>query len=227
MKAKRQPFTLIELLVVIAIIAILAALLLPSLNKARETAKSAGCASNQKQLGLAFASYSNDYNSYLPCLNYSPSSSSATPYGWYTNILVYGGYLPKPRSWYNEYYGNITLGVWRCPSFSDSMMSWCGGFGVAQSPTASFYYGRYPRLSEYKRASEVLLMSDCWIPSPYRSWPSMYSPSLWDGSSVQEAASVHGSGAGSNVLFFDGHLAFRRYLDLKANVNDIFGISSR
>jgi len=227
MKAKKTAFTLIELLVVIAIIAILAALLLPSLNKARDTAKSAGCSGNQKQIGLAFASYANEYNSYLPCLNYSSNSGSPTPYGWYPNILIYGGYLPKPKSWYNEYYGNVTLGVWRCPSFKDSMMSWCGGFGVAQSPSSSFYYGRYPRLAEYKRSSEVLLQTDCWIPNPYRSWISMYGPSSWDGSTVQEAARVHGSETGSNVLFFDGHIAFRRYVDLKANVNDIFGISSR
>jgi len=63
---KRHGFTLIELLVVIAIIAILAALILPTLTKARERANQAACINNLKQLYVAMCMYANDYDEWFP-----------------------------------------------------------------------------------------------------------------------------------------------------------------
>ena len=62
---KKNAFTVIELLVVIAIIAILAAILLPALNSARERGRSASCTNNLKQLGLVFYTYENDNDGYV------------------------------------------------------------------------------------------------------------------------------------------------------------------
>jgi prepilin-type N-terminal cleavage/methylation domain-containing protein len=75
-KRRVGAFTLIELLVVIAIIAILAALLLPVLTRAKETALRVACKSNLRQMGTSLQIYAQDNNNVLPDLRYSPFSSN-------------------------------------------------------------------------------------------------------------------------------------------------------
>lgn len=79
-------FTLIELLVVIAIIAILASMLLPSLNKAREKARMIACISNQKQLGVACGLYLNDYREV-----WFPLGAGNTIERWPNKLVPYVG----------------------------------------------------------------------------------------------------------------------------------------
>lgn len=74
----RRCFTLIELMVVIGIIAILASMLLPALGHAKREAQKIDCVNNLKQLGLAFASYGNDFANRLP---YVPTTSPGV-YWW-------------------------------------------------------------------------------------------------------------------------------------------------
>ncbi|MDB5319732.1 MAG: hypothetical protein JWN40_1363 [Phycisphaerales bacterium] len=103
---RRSGFTLVELLVVIGIIALLIAILLPALSRARENAKNAQCLSNLRQLGTVYQFYANDYKDQIP-IGYSGGSpwtgyyicQSATYYPL-MGCLYQGNYLSAPQAFY-------------------------------------------------------------------------------------------------------------------------------
>jgi prepilin-type N-terminal cleavage/methylation domain-containing protein/prepilin-type processing-associated H-X9-DG protein len=107
---KKRYFTLIELLVVIAIIAILASLLLPALNKAKEMSRRSSCASSEKQIASASGMYLNDYDGWYPAK--IAASGGMTAYFWGT-LFVLDGYVKGGRAGNDSLWYDIDL---HCPS---------------------------------------------------------------------------------------------------------------
>jgi prepilin-type N-terminal cleavage/methylation domain-containing protein/prepilin-type processing-associated H-X9-DG protein len=139
-RTTRHGFTLIELMVVIAIIAILAAMLLPALNKSKAKAQGIMCMSNIRQLSLAWLQYAYASEDRIPYASAAsagggPPSSPTDPYVWVTGMLNFSP--TNPHNWDPEvdikksplwpYCGNCA-GIWRCPADRSTIVPAFGPF---------------------------------------------------------------------------------------------------
>jgi prepilin-type N-terminal cleavage/methylation domain-containing protein/prepilin-type processing-associated H-X9-DG protein len=147
----KNAFTLIELLVVIAIIAILAAMLLPALAKAKERAKTISCLNNVKQWGYAFFMYEDDNNDIFPYEGSSADiSTGLNANAWYNSTTPYIG-SPKLADLYLQGKPPIRggKGIFVCPNATNTVTAptvttaiFMYGFNNRMDPNGAAYFKR-------------------------------------------------------------------------------------
>src|ERR1039457_2068834 len=171
-----KGFTLIELLVVIAIIAILAALLLPALAKAKDKANTIRCASNMKNWGYATVMYMGDYNDCLPY--FGDNSADYTKDFWHMKLAPYVAKLTQSGVTFNLT-AVYTNELRKCPGGSYSLPPACSGawdsttwncwiganFGAYGNPLSGpFYYGNTGtpplKAARIKKPADALMFMD-------------------------------------------------------------------
>ena len=213
-RRSNRAFSLVELLVVIGIIAILISMLLPAMNKARESAKTLQCATQLRQIGVAIHAYASSNRGMTPAWSnnhsYPNDVNPDDPLGpgWITLLTPYIGVKPDSP-------------VYRCPAYpgDDDAITYfmSARWGHLQSPPI-----RSTPLSRIKLSSQFILSADVtarnWYRAPFGDHDQSFDNIDKDDAMTPcliffgEDGGYNMHRAGNNVLFGDGHVkAFRKF----------------
>jgi prepilin-type processing-associated H-X9-DG protein len=213
--SKKLHFSLIELLVVISLIAILVSMLLPALRKVREQAKRIQCVGNQKQAGVAFGTYSGDYNGYYPAPNINE-------YGNYWSNVLYSLYLSDKGllgDGANAYVDNIGFCIDGC-QYEEETIFHCPS-ALKKEKFSNNFEGKYfmsyamngylikNNYNQHVQLSRILKPSAGYLVMDENHTVSLNGWSFWQYSDKSFATRIHEKGR--NILYVDGHANYLLY----------------